>query len=70
MPGKVIQAEWDSSSQLVKIYDETNGQNILHAKHTKLFLVQSYHTDHILHSHQNTTVAPWEKTQKLNDFVL
>ena len=28
MPGKVIRAEWDSSSPLVKTYDETNGQNI------------------------------------------
>ena len=25
MPEKVIRAEWDSSSPLVKIYDETNG---------------------------------------------
>ena len=41
MPGKVIRAEWDSSSPLVKIYDETNGQNNLHAKHTKFFLLHT-----------------------------
>ena len=37
MPEKVIRAEWDSSSPLVKIYDETNGQNNLRAKHRKFF---------------------------------
>ena len=37
MPGKVIRAEWDLSSSLVKIYDETNGQNNLRAKHTKFY---------------------------------
>ena len=34
MPGEVIRAEWDSSS------NETNGQNNLRAKHTKFFLLQ------------------------------
>ena len=42
MPGKVVWAEWDPSSSLVKIYDETNGQNCLRAKHTKFFLLQIY----------------------------
>ena len=40
MPGKVIRAEWDSSSSLVKIYDETYSQSNLRAKHTKFFLLQ------------------------------
>ena len=39
MPGKVIRAEWDSPFPLMKIYDETNGQNNLRAKHTKFFLL-------------------------------
>ena len=42
MPGKVIRVEWDSSSSLVIIYDETNGQNNLRAKHTKFFLLQIF----------------------------
>ena len=39
MPGKVIRAEWDSSP-LMKIYDETDGQNNLRTIHTKFFLLQ------------------------------
>ena len=42
MPGKVIRAEWDSSSSLVKTYDETISQNNLHAKYTKFFLLQCH----------------------------
>ena len=41
MPEKVIRDEWDSSSLLGDIYDETNGQNNLWAKHTKFFLLQT-----------------------------
>ena len=46
MPGKVIRAEWDLSSPLVKIYDDTNGQNNLRAKHTKFFLLHHLYNRH------------------------
>ena len=42
MPRKVIRGDWIRHPHWVKLYDETNGQNNLHAKHTKSFFCYKY----------------------------